>query len=126
MSVASSSVYKRVELEPGIYSRMTKAIETAIQQAIHATIGRIEAYAKSGASNVPVDTGLLRDSFTATATAQGITLRWSAVDKGYDYAKVQDIGDMKIRGKFYSTVTKDYARLFFHEELIRALEAINP
>ena len=62
MSVASSSVYKRVELEPGIYSRMTKAIETAIQQAIHATIGRIEAYAKSGASNVPVDTGLLRDS----------------------------------------------------------------
>jgi len=127
MSVASSAVYKRVQLEPGIYSRMTVKIQQAVQQAVQATKQRLEAYAKSAASNVPVLTGQLRDSFTATPTAKGITLRWSALSpKGYDYAKVQDIGDARIRGHHYSEVTKEVAREMFHSELVRALEAIVP
>ena len=132
MSVASSAVYKRVQLDPRIFSRMTVKIQQAVQQAITAAVHRIVAYAKSGASNVPVLTGQLRDSFTATPTMKGITLRWSALSpKGYDYARIQDVGGLTGTGghiapKYYSDVTKEVVREIFHEELIRALEAMQP
>jgi len=93
------------------------------------TIARLEAYATSGQSNVPVRTGRLRSSFSAWATGRGIKFLWSAVDpkSNYDYAKIQDEGGLTgtggwIAGKYYSQATAAYAREWLYEELTRELE----
>jgi len=111
---------------------MTVAIQQAIQQAIQATIARLRVFVMGNASQVPIKTGKLRQSVTIDQTTTGLSIKWSAESpKGYDYALIQDIGGPTgtggyIAGKYYSDVTREYAKQWFHEELIRALEAIKP
>ena len=132
MSVPGAAVRIFVPLEGNIYSRLTNAIKNAIAQAKENTMTRLETFALSRGSQVPVDTGKLITSFDIRKTPTGLSMKWSALSPtGYDYAKIQDIGGPTgrggyIKGNYYSDVMRGYAKEWYMEELVRALEAINP
>ena len=96
--------------------------ESAISYALAMAVSRIQELQWSDASQVPIDTGLLRSSFQISLTEKSILMRWSALSpQGFDYAKVQDVGRANMVGKFYSQVMKEQARQIVLEELVRAL-----
>ena len=126
MSVASASVNVQVRFGADALRLLQQLTEDAIQRAIQATVARIRAYALSGQANVPRLTGQLQDSFDIGSTPRSIVFKWSALSPtGYDYAKIQDVGGKNrygyIAGKYYSSVTTDYARQWLVEELMKEL-----
>lgn len=96
-------------------------IWTSVNEALTIAATRIDALAKSPVSQVPIDTGKLQQSFKVAISPGQIIMHWSAIDKGFDYALVQDIGRANMVGKFYSDVMKDQAKVIVHEELLAAL-----
>ena len=127
MSVPSSDVNVQVRFGADALRLLQQLTEDAIQRAIQATVARIRAYATGGQSNVPVRTGRLKGSFDIGSTPRSIVFKWSAIDPltNYDYAKIQDVGGPNrygyIAGKYYSSVTADYARQWLVEELMKEL-----
>jgi len=120
MSVPSSPVVVQKKIPLEAMSKMRLLTRDAVTRAIQKARDEIAAYAMGDDSNVPVDTGRLRRSFTVGTTPSFMVMRWSAIDprSGYDYALVQDIGRENMWGKHYSEVTMMVA----NQILLRCLE----
>ena len=117
----SGSVLARGTLKRESLALIKTMIWTSVNEALTIAATRIDALAKSPVSQVPIDTGKLQQSFKVAISPGQIIMHWSAIDKGFDYALVQDIGRANMVGKFYSDVMKDQAKVIVHEELLAAL-----
>ena len=119
MSVPSASVNIQVRFSPEAIALLPTLTEQAILRAIDRTVARLTAAAKSDTTQLPVLTGRLRDSVAVAGSPRTIIMHWSAIDDGYDYAKVQDVGRTNMVGNFYS----DHYRALAKRWLVEALRA---
>jgi len=134
MSIATGApvnVQVRLDAEASgqIMVTLSAKIEAAIQRAIERTKAEVYAFATGSSSQVPVKTGALKGSFAVASTPRSIVFKWSASSpKGYDYALIQDVGGANrygyIAGKYYSEVTKQFARDAFKAALEDELRQI--
>ena len=124
MSTPSASVNIQVRFTPEALALLPRLTEQAILRAIDRTVARLTAFAQSTVSPVPIDTGKLQQSIAVAGSPRTIIMHWSATDKGYDYAHVQDVGRGDMVGKFYSDQMRDIAKEFLIEELVFELQAI--
>ncbi len=126
MSVPSSPVNLQVRFTREAMALLASLTEQAIVNAVERTKVRLKAHALGTVSPVPVDSGDLKASFDIGSTPRSIVMRWSSLDKGYDYALVADIGrpnDAYV-GRHYSDQMRDVSREFLVEELTRELQAM--
>jgi hypothetical protein len=123
---ASGSVLARATLRKESLEAIQQMIWLSVNEAFITAAARIEALQKSAGSQVPIRTGALRESFKVAISPGQIIMHWSAIDKGFDYALIQDIGGLTgtggtIRPNYYSDVMKEQAKQIVHEELMKAL-----
>ena len=125
---ASGAVLARATLKRESLEIIKQMIWTSVNEAFHNAEIRINALQAGSASQVPIDTGRLRQSFKIAMSPGQIIMHWSAIDprSGFDYALVQDIGRANMVGKYYSDVMKDQAKVIVHEELVSALQRNMP
>lgn len=125
---SSGAVLARATLKRESLELIKQMIWTSVNDALHRAMIRIETLQASGASQVPIDTGRLRQSFKIAMSPGQIIMHWSAIDPrtGFDYALVQDIGRANMVGKYYSDVMKDQSKQIVHEELLAALRRNMP
>ncbi len=126
MSVPSASVNIQVRFSREAMALLPVLTEQAILRAIDRTVARLTTFATSSVSPVPIDTGQLQQSVAIAGSPRTIIMHWSALDKGYDYAHVADVGrptDAYI-GRHYSDQMRAVAKEWLVEELQRELQAI--
>ena len=121
MSTPSGSVLARATLKRDSLELIKQMIWASVNEALNRAAARITALAKGPVSQVPVLTGRLRDSFKIAMSPGQIIMHWSAIDKGFDYALVQDVGRANMVVKYYSDTIKDQSKVIVHEELLAAL-----
>ena len=120
----SSPVFVRSTLKREDLALIQTMLWEAVNEALTIAASRIEALQASGVSQVPIDTGRLRESFKVAISPGQLLMHWSAIDpmSGYDYALVQDIGRANMVGKYYSDVMRTQAHEIIHEELRFAIQ----
>jgi len=118
----SGSVFVRATFSKDSLETIKRLTVEATSEALDKARRRILALQTSSASQTPIDTGLLQSSFTVTLSFGQMFMEWSAMDKGFDYAKVQDVGRPNMVGRYYSDVLKMQAKEIVFEELVRALQ----
>lgn len=126
MSVPSASVNIQVQFTPEALAVVPVLTEQAILRAIDRTVARLTVFATSSVSPVPIDTGQLQQSVAIAGSPRTIIMHWSALDKGYDYALVADVGrpnDAYI-GRHYSDQMRAVAKEWLLEELVRELNTV--
>lgn len=118
----SGEVVAVTRMGPDSMDIIRQLTREAVALALGRAKGRIEQLQASDASQVPIDTGLLRSSFMISFTPAHIAMKWSALSPtGFDYARVQDEGRPGMWGWGYSDVMKMQARDIVLEELVLAL-----
>jgi len=128
----SGPVFVRAGLGKESMALIRQMIWASVSEALTIAAQRIEELERSDASQVPIKTGALRRSFKIGISPGQLFLHWSALSpKGFDYARIQDIGGLTgtggwIRPKYYSQVMKDQAKQIVYEELRAALERNKP
>ena len=98
---SGSAVFKTGRLGTPDLQRFKVLIPEAVTRAIYTTQRELEPFYKNP-SIVPFKTGLLQGSVVSFVSPGQITIQWSAIDKGFDYAKIQDEGG-PTRGSGYIT-----------------------
>ena len=124
----SGSVFVRATMTKESLEKIKRMVWESVNEALTIAARRIEALQKSGASQVPIDTGRLRESFKVAISPGQLMMQWSAIDprSGFDYALVQDVGRHNMVGKFYSDVMKQQAKEIVFEELVSAMRRHAP
>ena len=126
----SGSVFVRATMTKESLEKIKRMVWESVNEALTIAARRIEALQKSGVSQVPIDTGRLRESFKVAKSPGQIIMQWSAIDprSGFDYALVADIGipGTKYYGRHYSDVMKAQAKEIVFEELVSAMRRHAP
>ena len=127
----------RVVLTPQMLAEFPGLLDDAISRAIRIAAIRVERIAKTetpvgdptnyGYTSTGRVPGALRESFKSKPTARGLSMKWSAIWKGFDYARVVEKGRTDYNpfpGRHYAAATKQRAREILLEELLREFEAL--
>jgi len=119
----SGSVTVRAMFTRASTALISKMVWESVSEALTIAATRIEALQHSNVSQVPIDTGLLRSSFKIGISPGQIIMHWSALDKGFDYALVADVGrpGTTYYGRHYSDDMREQARQIVYEELMNAM-----
>lgn len=109
------------------FRRIASLTYEAISRAIDRTTMDLRVL-NSMPEVVPLDTGRLQASFVVSATPGQIAMKWSAIDPktGFNYAKVQDEGNARIRGKHYGSFMLRKAKELLRKYLLVELQGMKP
>ena len=125
-----SAVFKTGRLGTPDLQRFRVLIPEAVDRAIYKTKAEVEELAKKK-HIVPFKTGLLQSSIVSFISPGQITFQWSAIDKGFDYAKIQDEGGPTrgggyIKGKGFSDFLLQAAKYLLIDNLQFELQNMQP